>query len=393
MTKDGPTGIRFCADSFCCARPQQNLRGSNSSCSVAGFSVELSLNEGAYIVQVCEEKKGNAGMRILISGGAGYIGSFTNRVLLERGLEVVVLDNLSTGHRAAVPDGVPLIRADLNEMEALESIFRTYSFDAVFHFAAHSLVGESVGHPLKYYRNNVTGTVNLLSAMKNAGVRRFVFSSSAALYGNPTEIPIEEDHGVKPINPYGRSKAMIEQILEDCASAWGLNSVALRYFNAAGASPEGDTGEDHRNETHLIPLVLRAAMRAEQGGDPVRVFGTDYDTPDGTCLRDYIHVIDLAEAHVLALDWMDRVGGCTWFNLGNERGFSVREIIRVCEDVTGISIPCEPAARRSGDPAILIASSKKIRRELGWFPRYSEIGDIVGTAWAWHSSHPRGYED
>ena len=332
-------------------------------------------------------------MRVLITGGAGYIGSFTNRVLLEKGLETVVLDNLSAGHRAAVPEGTPFIRADLNEMETLQNAFRSYRFDAVLHFAALSLVGESVEDPLKYYRNNVAGTVNLLSAMKAAGVRRFVFSSSAALYGNPIGIPIEEEHVVLPINPYGRSKAMIEQILEDCARAWGLNSVALRYFNAAGASPEGDMGEDHRNETHLIPLVLRAAMQAEHTGEPVRVFGTDYDTPDGTCLRDYIHVIDLAEAHVLALSRLEGAGGCAWFNLGNERGFSVREIIHVCDEVTGISIPWEAAARRSGDPAVLIASSKKIKGELGWSPRYSEIRDIVKTAWRWHSSHPQGYGD
>lgn len=332
-------------------------------------------------------------MRVLITGGAGYIGSFTNRVLLERGLETVVLDNLSAGHRAAVPAGIPIIRADLNEPETLRNAFHTYRFDAVLHFAALSLVGESVEHPLKYYRNNVAGTVNLLSAMKEAGVRSFVFSSSAALYGNPTEIPIDEEHAVAPINPYGRSKAMIEQILEDCARSWGLNSVALRYFNAAGASPNGDMGEDHRNETHLIPLVLRAAMQAEKTGEPVRVFGTDYDTPDGTCLRDYIHVIDLAEAHVLALGRMERVEGCAWFNLGNERGFSVREVIRVCEEVTGIPIPWEPAARRSGDPAILIASSRRIKDELGWSPGYSDIRNIVRTAWAWHSTHPQGYED
>jgi len=337
--------------------------------------------------------EGYAAMRVLITGGAGYIGSFTNRVLMEKGLETVVLDNLATGHRDAVPKGAPFIRADLSEMELLQSAFRSYHFDAVLHFAAYSLVGESVEHPLKYYQNNVAGTVNLLRAMKSAGVRRFVFSSSAALYGNPIEIPIEEEHQVTPINPYGRSKAMIEEILEDCSSAWGLNSVALRYFNAAGASPSGDMGEDHRNETHLIPLVLRAAMGAGQAGEPVRVFGMDYDTPDGTCLRDYIHVVDLAEAHVLALDWMERVGGCTWFNLGNERGFSVREIIHVCEAISGISIPWKPAAKRSGDPAILVASSKKIKRELGWSPRYSEIRDIVRTAWTWHSSHPRGYGD
>ncbi|MBI4774019.1 MAG: UDP-glucose 4-epimerase GalE [Deltaproteobacteria bacterium] len=332
-------------------------------------------------------------MLVLITGGAGYIGSFANRVLLEKGLETVVLDNFTAGHRGAVPHGAPFVRADLNEMDTVRNAFRSYRFDAVLHFAAHSLVGESVEHPLEYYRNNVAGTVNLLSAMKAAGVRKFVFSSSAALYGNPTEIPIDEHHRVMPINPYGRSKAMIEQILEDCASAWGLKTVALRYFNAAGASPNGDMGEDHRNETHLIPLILRAAMGTGRAGEPVRVFGTDYDTPDGTCLRDYIHVIDLAEAHVLALDWMERVGGCTWFNLGNERGFSVLEIIRVCEEVTGISIPWKPAARRSGDPAILVASSKKIRRELGWSPRYSEIRDIVRTAWLWHSSHSRGYGD
>jgi len=334
------------------------------------------------------------GRNILVCGGAGYIASHVLRTLLEAGYRPVVVDNLSTGHRRAVPDGVELVEASIGDRGALEAVFAEKNIDAVMHFCAHSLVGESVEHPGKYYRNNVGNALVLLEAMRAHGVREIVFSSSAAVYGVPAEVPIGEDAPIAPINPYGRTKAIFEQALGDYERAYGLGWAALRYFNAAGALLDGAIGEDHHPETHLIPLVLRRALQAEAGvlaGAPLRVFGRDYDTPDGTCLRDYVHVLDLASAHVLALEylWAGEPSGA--MNLGNEAGFSVLEIIAACETVADREIPFESAPRRPGDPPALVARADRARRALGWRTRHSDLATIIASAWRWHRSHPAGF--
>lgn len=321
-------------------------------------------------------------MRVLVCGGAGYIGSHMAKRLAARDVEVTVLDNLSTGHREAVRWG-DLIEADLMDPQSLDSAFSGQRFDAVMHFCARSLVGESVIEPYGYYANNVTGTLNLLETMHRHDVDRLVFSSTAAVFGTPATDLIDEDHPKAPINPYGASKLMVERILADAAAAYGLRSVALRYFNAAGASPDGDIGESHQPETHLIPNVLRSALGA---GQALKVFGDDYPTPDGTCIRDYVHVDDLAEAHMLALDYMQHAPGAHAFNLGNGQGFSVRQVIQAAERVTGRSIPHEIAPRRQGDPPVLVASSNHARLQLGWKPRYVELEPIIESAERWHSS-------
>ena len=331
-------------------------------------------------------------MKVLVVGGAGYIGSMMCRLLVDRGYHTTVLDNLSLGHRAAVVDGVDLIEGDLADMPLLKKIFTSRDIDAVMHFAAFAAVGESVRYPLRYYHNNVANTVNLLLAMKEAGVRYFIFSSSAAVFGSPEEIPIKETHPQRPINPYGRSKLMVEEILRDASAAGDLRFVSLRYFNAAGAWPDGSLGEDHRNETHLIPLALRATLDREAGGRPLTIYGTDYDTPDGTCIRDYIHVLDLAEAHILALNYLCDGGESDFFNLGNGEGFSVMEVIRAAEEVTGRKASVIRGNRRPGDPSVLVAGSEKISSILGWHPRYTGLRTIIETAWKWHSMHPEGYE-
>lgn len=318
-------------------------------------------------------------MHILVCGGAGYVGAHTASVLAEQGHRITVLDNLSTGHREAVRWG-RLIEADLLDRAALDAAFAE-PIDAVMHFCARSLVGESVAEPYAYYRNNVAGTLNLLEAMREHGVGRLVFSSTAAVYGVPQTELIDEEHPTRPINPYGASKLMVEEILRHAASAYGLRSVALRYFNAAGAAPERGIGEAHDPETHLIPNVLKAARG---DGMPLRVFGDDYPTRDGTCVRDYVHVLDLADAHLRALDWMDREPGAHRFNLGNGNGFSVLEVIEAARRVTGREIPYEIAPRRAGDPPVLVASSAQAREKLGWTPRYDRIEPIIETAWAWH---------
>ena len=317
---------------------------------------------------------------ILVCGGAGYIGSHMVRMLLERGFAVCVLDNLSTGHAEAVGEA-ELLKCDLLDPASLERVFAARSFDAVMHFCALSLVGESVREPLAYYRNNVSGTLNLLEAMQRAEVKKLVFSSTAAIFGEPEQALIDESHPARPINPYGRSKWMVEQILADAAAAWDLRSVSLRYFNAAGASPSAEIGESHDPETHLIPNVLKSVLA---GGASLKVFGDDYPTPDGTCVRDYIHVDDLAEAHLAALAWMDRHDGAATFNLGNGQGFSVLQVIEAAAKVTGQAISYAVEDRRPGDPATLVASAEKARRELGWQPRYREIETIIETAWRWH---------
>jgi UDP-glucose 4-epimerase len=319
---------------------------------------------------------------VLVCGGAGYIGSHMAQWLATRGIGVTVLDNLSTGHREAVRWG-ELIEADLLDPASLERAFAGRRFDAVMHFCARSLVGESMTQPYAYYANNVAGTLNLLEAMRRHEVDRLVFSSTAAVFGQPESERIDEDHPKAPINPYGASKLMVERILADAAAAYGLRSVALRYFNAAGASVDASIGESHEPETHLIPNVLRAALGAGPG---LKVFGDDYPTPDGTCVRDYVHVDDLAQAHQLALDYMDAHEGAHVFNLGNGQGFSVREVIAAASDATGREVPYTVAPRRPGDPAVLVASSDKARAELGWAPAYTELAPIIASAWRWHQS-------
>ncbi len=319
-------------------------------------------------------------MRVLVCGGAGYIGSHMAKWLDKHGIDVAVLDNLSTGHREAVKWG-ELIEADLMDRSALDAAFSGRSFDAVMHFCAKSLVGESMTQPYAYYANNVTGTLNLLEAMRRHDVDRLVFSSTAAVFGLPVTDLIAEDHPKAPINPYGASKLMVERILADAADAYGLRSVALRYFNAAGASPDGDIGESHQPETHLIPNVLRSALGA---GPALRVFGNDYPTPDCTCVRDYVHVDDLADAHMLALEYMQRAPGAHAFNLGNGHGFSVREVIRAAEHVSGRSIPHEIAPRRQGDPPVLVASNVRAQLELGWTPQHADLQSIIRSGWNWH---------
>ncbi|MFZ5655692.1 MAG: UDP-glucose 4-epimerase GalE [Pseudomonadota bacterium] len=318
-------------------------------------------------------------MHVLVCGGAGYVGSHACLALARAGHEVTVLDNLFAGHREAVRWG-PLVEADILRPETLDAGFAR-RVDAVMHFCARSLVGESVTDPVAYYQNNVAGTLNLLEAMRRHGVDRLVFSSTAAVFGNPVSDVIDEEHPKEPINPYGASKLMVERILADAAAAYGLRSVALRYFNAAGAAADEGIGESHEPETHLIPNALKAAAGAGAG---LKVFGNDYPTRDGTCVRDYVHVLDLADAHLRALDWMDREPGAHRFNLGNGNGFSVLEVIEAARRVTGHRLPYEIAPRRAGDPPVLVASSALAREKLGWTPKYDRIEPIIETAWAWH---------
>jgi UDP-glucose 4-epimerase len=316
-------------------------------------------------------------MKILVVGGAGYIGSHMVRELMDKGYDPFVFDNLSTGYSDAVPEG-RLIRGDLADREGLRQLFGGQRFDAVMHFASFIQVGESVDNPLKYYFNNVANSINLLSEMERAGVNRLVFSSTAAVYGTPSMVPIDEDSPLKPENPYGRSKLVLENILADCEKAWGLKSASLRYFNAAGAHPAAGIGERHDPESHLIPIILQVASGKREF---ITVNGNDYDTPDGTCVRDYIHVCDLASAHTLALEELLKDKGSMIFNLGNGKGYSINEVIEVCRKVTGHPIPVRVGSRRAGDPATLVASSEKIIRDLGWKPRFADLESIVESAW------------
>jgi UDP-glucose 4-epimerase len=316
--------------------------------------------------------------KILVVGGAGYIGSHMVKALLEADFEVLVLDNLSTGYRELLTGGT-FVQGSLGDSGLLDNLFQKNAIDAVMHFAAFSLVGESVQNPLKYYRNNIAETVSLIEAMVRHGVGRFIFSSTAAVYGEPVRTPIAEDHPRQPTNPYGESKLCVERILEDCDRAHGLRSISLRYFNAAGADASGAIGEMHNPETHLIPLVLKSALRQE----PVKIFGTDYPTPDGTCIRDYVHVTDLAQAHLLALRaLLDGSGSCA-YNLGNSIGYSVRQVIDLARSVTGRAVPTVEERRRAGDPAALVADSGKIKRALNWTPEYEDLERIIATAWKW----------
>lgn len=328
-------------------------------------------------------------MKLLVTGGAGYVGSHCVRHMCDAGHRVTVLDNLSQGHRAAVDARAEFVSGDVGDRLTLDKVLGGGGFDGVMHFAAHLNVGESVTDPLKYYENNVSKTVSLLSAMRDAGVKRMIFSSTAAVYGEPPGVPITEDMPKAPINPYGHTKLAMEWALNDCAAAWGLGSVSLRYFNASGASADGTIGEDHDPETHLIPIVLQAALGQREH---VAIFGRDYATPDGTCVRDYVHVDDLATAHRLALESI-REGRAERYNVGTGRGHSVLEVIEAARRVTGRSVPAKDAPRRPGDPPSLYASADKLRTALGWSPKYTNIDAIVASAWNWHAAHPHGYGD
>ncbi len=320
---------------------------------------------------------------ILVTGGAGYIGSHAVLALKQAGYEVVVLDNLVYGHRELVEDvlKVELVMGDTCDHPLLDQLFATRNIAAVMHFAAYAYVGESVTEPAKYYHNNFVGTLTLLEAMLAASVKTFVFSSTCATYGVPNAVPIPENHPQNPINPYGATKLMIERVLQDFDRAYDFKSVCFRYFNAAGADPEGRLGEDHNPETHIIPLVLQTALGKRES---VSIFGTDYPTPDGTCIRDYIHVADLAQAHVLGLDYLLKGGETTVFNLGNGNGFSVKEVIEAAQQITGRKIKTVECDRRPGDPPALVGSSDRARTVLGWNPQYADLHTIISHAWNWH---------
>lgn len=320
---------------------------------------------------------------ILVTGGAGYIGSHAVLALQQAGYEVIVLDNLVYGHREIAEDvlKVELIVGDTNDRSLLDNLFASRNIAAVMHFAAYAYVGESVTDPAKYYHNNFVGTLTLLEAMLAASVKTFVFSSTCATYGVPTTVPIPEDHPQDPINPYGATKLMIERVLKDFNAAYDFKSVCFRYFNAAGADPEGRLGEDHNPETHILPLVLLTALGQRES---VSIFGTDYPTPDGTCIRDYIHVTDLAQAHVLGLEYLLNGGEATIFNLGNGNGFSVREVIETARQITGREIQAIECERRPGDPPALVGSSDRARKILGWNPQYADLSQIISHAWNWH---------
>ncbi|CAM3926970.1 UDP-glucose 4-epimerase GalE [Alkalicoccus chagannorensis] len=329
-------------------------------------------------------------MAVLVCGGAGYIGSHGTAALLEQGEEVIVLDNLQTGHAGAVLEGAVFYQGDLRDGNVLDRIFQNHSVDAVMHFAADSLVGVSMEKPLDYYNNNVYGALCLLQKMQEYGVEQLVFSSTAAVYGEPEHVPITEEMATAPGNPYGETKLAIEKMMHWTAEAHDLRYVVLRYFNVAGAHQTKDIGEDHQPETHLIPIVLQAAQGKR---DSIKIFGEDYPTEDGTCVRDYIHVQDLIQAHTKALDYLRGGGTPDYFNLGNGSGFSVKQVIDTAEMVTGRSIPKEKAPRRAGDPAVLVASSKKAADVLGWQPQHHRLEDIIRDAWEWHERYPGGYQE
>ena len=326
---------------------------------------------------------------VLVTGGAGYIGSHAVKALTQRGSRVIVYDNLTAGHRAAVPSAHALVQGDIHDVARLRAALREHQVDAVMHFAAWLSVGDSVTDPAGYYRNNVFGALSVLDAMVAEQVRAFVFSSTAAVFGNPVETPIAETHPTNPINAYGETKLAVERALPHYDVAYGIKSVALRYFNAAGADPEGQLGEDHAPEQHLIPRAIDAAL----GRASFAIFGEDYDTPDGTCLRDYIHVTDLASAHILALEALRGGAESTRYNLGNGRPTSVKAVVDAVARVVGRKVPYTLGPRRAGDPAVLFASSDRIKRELGWTPQFEEIDTIVETAWRWRAAHPDGYAD
>lgn len=328
-------------------------------------------------------------MKVLVTGGAGYIGSQMVRQLVENRWDVVVADTLENGHRSAVAPGVPLLQGDVGDDGFLAEVFSRGPFDAVIHFAGYISVKESTEDPAKYFRNNVASTNQLLETMARAGVKHLVFSSSAAVYGNPARVPMAEAQVLRPINAYGESKLMVEQMLPHYQTTYGLRGISLRYFNAAGATLDGSFGEDHPDEPHIIPLALRAAM----SGKAFRIYGDDYPTRDGTCIRDYIHIVDLCDAHLLALDALLNGHATDSYNVGIGTGYSNREIVETVKKVSGIDIQVQVALRRPGDPAELVADSTRLRRELNWEPHHSDLETIIGSAWKWHQSHPNGYGD
>ncbi len=328
-------------------------------------------------------------MRVLVTGGAGYIGSVTAHELVNQGHEVVVFDNLSYGHTQAVPKRAKFMKGDLLEKQSIHGALSKEKIEAVVHFAGFIAVGESVKEPLMYVRNNILGGYNLLDSMKELKINKIIFSSSAAVYGDPVSIPIREDDGKKPTSPYGETKLIFEKFLEWCDASYGIRSISLRYFNAAGADIENNLGEDHDPETHLIPLILKTALGQRE---KIEIFGTDYDTPDGTCIRDYVHILDLAAAHVLALKHLEKSGKTSFYNLGSSKGYSVREVIDTCGKITGRNIKVVESPRRAGDPPRLVASSDKIQKELGFKFNHSDLKNIIETAWAWHSKYPDGYK-
>lgn len=328
-------------------------------------------------------------MAVLVTGGAGYIGSHCVRVLRDAGYHCVIYDNLSEGHREAV-EGFTLVEGDLSDTRLLEETINQYRIDRVLHFAAFALVGVSMKEPIKYYQNNIGGTASLLDAMRRANVKQIVFSSTCATYGEHVPVPITENVPQKPCNPYGESKLAVETLLRRCADAYGIKSLSLRYFNAAGAMPDGSIGEAHKLETHLIPLVLQEAL---VHGKQLKIFGTDYPTRDGTCIRDYIHVLDLAEAHLQALRYLEAGGATQFLNLGTGSGSSVKEVIDIARMVTGIDIAYTKTDRRPGDPPVLVAAAHQAEKVLGWIPKRSNLQTIVKDAWAWHQSHPKGYKE
>ena len=329
-------------------------------------------------------------MRILVLGGAGYIGSHTALELVKAGNEVVIADNLVTGYRKAIPKGAKFYEGDLRDFDFLNKLFQQEKIDAVIHFAAYSLVGESVTNPLKYYDNNLYGTKVLLEAMVKNNVGKIVFSSTAATYGEPENIPILESDRTCPTNPYGETKLAMEKMFKWTAEAHGLRYVSLRYFNACGADESGTIGEAHNPESHLIPLILQVPNGKRE---TISIYGTDYDTPDGTCIRDYIHVTDLAQAHILAVQYLNNGGESDIFNLGNGVGYSVREVIETARKITGHPIPATETSRRAGDPARLVASSEKAKSVLGWKPVHDSLEEIIASAWNWHKNHPNGYDE
>lgn len=327
-------------------------------------------------------------MNILVTGGAGYIGSHAVYGLIERGYDVVVADNFATGHREALHPDAILCRGDIRDRRFLAELFQAHAIDAVLHFAAASLVGESMTHPLKYYDNNLTGTQLLLEAMAEAGVDKIVFSSTAAVYGEPEETPLKESHGTRPLNPYGETKLAMERMMQWCSDIHGLRYVSLRYFNVGGARAQGNIGEAHDPETHLIPLILQVPLGKREA---LTIYGDDYPTRDGTCVRDYIHIEDLVDAHILALEKLVAGSPGGIYNLGTGAGCTVLEMLEAARKVTGHAIPAAVSPRRAGDPAILVASPDKALQELGWQPRYTAIDDIIASAWRFHCQHPNGY--
>lgn len=329
-------------------------------------------------------------MSILVCGGAGYIGSHTVHQLINQNKDVIIIDNLQTGHMDAVNKKAKFYKGDIRDSSFLDKVFSENNIESIIHFAANSLVGESMTNPLLYFNNNVYGMQVLLESMVKHNIKNIVFSSTAAVYGEPKRVPILEDDETNPTNPYGETKLAMEKMMKWCDKAYGIKFVALRYFNVAGALEDGSIGEDHSPETHLIPLILQVPLKKREF---ITVFGDDYSTPDGTCIRDYIHVIDLADAHIKAVEYLEKGNGSNIFNLGNGVGFSVKEMITAAEESTNEKIKVVLGERRAGDPAQLIASSEKARNILGWTPKYTNVKDIISSAWGWHKSHPNGFED